>query len=227
MENGVAVAADGREVVLSGARDGKAWTKRLSPAEAASLWRCLTGETDKAQTGACGDGGYGLCLIFDGAADRWKLCDGKPLAWLDADEAMALAWGVRECAARAMGCTGCTGRTGRTGRTVEPAPPVEIHPDTMVWIMSRRWVDRMDGGIFGAAEAFSRRESAYARLRGRLKDMLYMSEGEGHWYERSIEDALDELIGEATESDEGTTEWEYDGSAMAFSVSISRMRIVR
>lgn len=226
-ETGISVAADGREVVLSGFWKGKGWMKRVSPAEAVSLWRCLTGETNKVQLGKC-DIGCGLGLAYDDVdgLDRWKLHDGGfPLAWLHADEAMALAWGLKKCVEEAM------------GHAPAPAPTALALPTCLdtVWVLSLKWTYaglvrgsvRLGSArdIYGAEKAFASKEAAEDSLRETLRLALNSVEYEDYWDDRNVDNALDDLIDDPSELDGGITEWAYNGARGSFRVTISEVPV--
>lgn len=101
----VGCAADNGKVHIYGNGTSHAWRRSFDPAQAVKLWRCLMGEYSTVHA----DDEHGDTMklwnhVDPEMGDLRELVDssGERLLCLDADQAMALAWGIEKCCGIAL-----------------------------------------------------------------------------------------------------------------------------
>jgi len=95
----------GRLVHLYMISDGWARDYSFDPAQAVKLWRCLMGECTTALADDVHDDTMKLWNHVDPKlGDLWEFIDasGERRFCLDADQALALAWAIKECCSAAL-----------------------------------------------------------------------------------------------------------------------------
>ena len=95
----------GRLVHLHMISDRWARDYSFDPAQAVKLWRCLMGECTTALADDVHDDTMKLWHHVDPKlGDLWEFADasGERRFCLDADQAMALAWAIKECCSAAL-----------------------------------------------------------------------------------------------------------------------------
>lgn len=191
--------------------------REFDPAEVAKIHRVLMGELDD----ACPKDGSKDALrinwheLPDGT-DEWRfgIVDGETFFTLNADQALALAWGLEgACAAAVYG-----------------APPGQR---AHVWVLSSKRMLTGDSAANGAEQiggterVFLTKERALDELREFLRVLVNQSYPEHHFEEiedgvrRDVDDVLDEIMDQSWNSNV----WTHDGMNQSFEVTLNKVEV--
>lgn len=216
----VGVAWDGKIQLRIGDK-----TYRMDPQWAVALWRFLTGEKSD------GEIKCDRCTIL-GERDvkthyyyREDLEDGF---WfyiqfgvtfcvkLNADEAYALAWSIKDCVKRAI----CE----------RPKDP-QIQEKGFVWVLSAVQVLTGDAAgefselIGGYEEVHLTKTGALDALREFARPIMNAANADVFWEHTDVDSELDKVFDSCDEFDDGP--WTYNGSKQSFRITLTKREIER
>lgn len=103
----VVVKANGPHVEISSSSGDDKLRYLMHPAQAVALYRCCMGEVDDAEV-QCVLGPYDkLVMDYSDSKAKWFLRDGVNgrIYAMDANEALALAWGIKHAVEQAIACS--------------------------------------------------------------------------------------------------------------------------
>ena len=196
---------------------------------AVKLWRCLTGETDKSDIrffvplfGLCDQRTMHVSYVESDGECKWILDNGRYKVVLDADEAMALAWAIRDRVSHAISERDNPG-VGTFQCETKEFP-------LKVWVLAARRMltgDCAENGVDqlgGCEQVYLTEEAARDAVREFMRPLVNDSFGETYWENRTVDDELDDIMA-ATDANK-TDVWILDGQKQAFEVELTEREVL-
>lgn len=199
--------------------EGKDVSRRLRPDSAVRLWRFLMGEFGVEEVHVeCLSGNMHLAYKDDGF--KWIISLLPDLvAELDADQALALAWGIKRCVSEML-----VDRQDKNRKNSVTSISISD-----VWVLTSHIIltgdSTADGSesIGGSSMVFSSAEKARDSLREFMRPLVNEAYSEDRWIEsdRSVDDVIDEII-EREQNSGGESTWILDGLNQSFRITLSK-----
>lgn len=199
--------------------EGKNVSRKLRPDSAVKLWRFLMGEFGVEEVHVeCLSGNMHLTYKDDGF--KWIISLLPDLvAELDADQALALAWGIKRCVSEML--------VNRQDKNKKNAVTSISISD--IWVLTSHIIltgdSTADGSesIGGSSMVFSSAEKARDSLRGFMRPLVNEAYSEDRWIETdlSVDDVIDEII-EKEQNSDGESTWILNGQNQSFRITLSK-----
>lgn len=217
----VSSCESGEIAVSFGTADGKSVRRFLDPDRAVALWRCLTGETEKADVATTY--AEAMHISYDDKTTLWKIVLKSDLvAILNADQAMALAWGIKKCVADVLDTT----PKEKNKTDVKRISLLDV------WVLQAQRLltgdSAADGveALGGDVKVYSSAEKARNDLREFLRPLVNEAYSETWWGNSgcNVDDVLDEVI-DGEQRSYGESVWFHDGQTQSFQVTLSKKMV--
>lgn len=196
---------------------------------AVKLWRCLTGEIDKSDIrffvplfGLCDQRTMHVSYSENDAGFKWTLDTGRYKVMLDEDEALALAWAIRDSVSHAIS------ERDNPGVGTFQCETKEI--PLKVWVLAARRMltgDCAENGVDqlgGCEQVYLTEEAARDAVREFMRPLVNDLFGETYWENRTVDDELDDIMA-ATDANK-TDVWILDGQKQAFEVELTEREVL-
>lgn len=196
---------------------------------AVKLWRCLTGEIEKSDIwlivpllGLRSQRTMHVSYVESDGEFKWILDNGRYKVVLDADEAMALAWAIRDRVSHAISESDVPG-VGTFQCETKEIP-------LKVWVLAARRMltgDCAENGVDqlgGCEQVYLTEEAARDAVREFMRPLVNDSFGETYWENRTVDDELDDIMA-ATDANK-TNVWILDGQKQAFEVELTEREVL-
>jgi len=183
--------------------------REFDPAEAAKIHRVLMGE----RIDACPKDGSKDALVISWhelphGTEEWRfgIVNGETFFTLNADQALALAWGLEGACAAALYW----------------APPGKRHH---VWVLSSKRMltgdsaENGSGQLGGCERVFSTKEKAFDSLREFMRILVNEAEPNSSV---DVDGVIDTILGSASVNE---TVWHYDGTKQSFEVTLNKVEV--
>lgn len=199
----------------------------VSPKNAVMMWRCLTGEIEKCHFN---EDGYKVSLEYTGDSELWWLKLQKFSMYLNADEALALAWSLKKSTVECLE----TAPSFTMKDNVKDTPNLFQHTTmtwpAKVWVLAARRMligDCAENGVDqlgGCEQVYLTEEAARDAVREFMRPLVNDSFGESYWEERTVDDELDDIM--AVTDANKTNVWILDGQKQAFEVELTEREVL-
>lgn len=207
-----------------GVENGRRYYHNLLPNHAVRLWRCLMGETESCNVKYCSDSFLGsnlndMTVDYNDNAEVSPLSHGK-YRWfvttphvtfvLDADEALALAWTIKNCIASAI-------------ESKEAVKKELVMSD--VWIATSLIIptDPTKVADSSTVAAFSSKAKAEDGMREYLRVLVNRAVVNDN-LDKSIDDILDKMFEDAVRSDDSIV-YRYDGLSYIIIADLHKCKV--